>query len=57
MKATQVTPLKLADMKKFVARRPAYTVLSNAKFTKITGLQPRHWREAVASYIADYIVR
>ena len=57
MKAQEVARLELAQMKNFVARRPVNTVLSNAKFSQITAWQPRHWREAVASYIGDYVVR
>ncbi|MEP6669897.1 MAG: dTDP-4-dehydrorhamnose reductase [Chthoniobacter sp.] len=46
-----VEPLKLADMKGFVARRPVYTPLSNAKFTELTGLTPRPWKESVEDYV------
>ena len=55
LKAERVGKLSLADMKNFVARRPVYTVLSTAKFTALTGAQPRHWREAVAEYISIHI--
>ena len=51
LKAKTVAPLNLADMKNFVARRPAYTVLSTAKYTELTGQTPRSWREAVVDYI------
>ena len=51
LKAKTVAPLKLADMKNFVARRPAYTVLATAKYTELTGQTPRPWREAVVDYI------
>jgi dTDP-4-dehydrorhamnose reductase len=55
LKADRVTKLSLADMKNFVAIRPVYTVLSTAKFTALGGVQPRHWREAVAEYISAHI--
>lgn len=51
LKAKTVAPLKLADMKNFVARRPVYTVLATAKYTELTGQTPRAWREAVVDYI------
>jgi len=55
LKTERVGKLSLAEMKNFVARRPVYTVLSTAKFTALTGVQPRHWREAVADYISAHI--
>jgi dTDP-4-dehydrorhamnose reductase len=42
-------------MRNFVAQRPVHTVLSSAKFTTLTGVQPRHWREAVAEYISAHV--
>ena len=55
LKAERVGAVSLADMKNFVARRPVHTVLSSAKFTALTGVQPRHWREAVADYISAQV--
>jgi len=55
LKADHVEKLSLADLKNFVARRPVYTVLSTAKFTARTGVQPRHWRDAVADYISAHV--
>src|SRR5437667_5494744 len=51
VKAKTVSALKLKDMKNWIARRPAYSVLSSAKYTGLTGASPRTWREAVADYI------
>jgi dTDP-4-dehydrorhamnose reductase len=55
LKAEQVGALSLADMKNFVAKRPVHTVLSTAKFAALTGMKPRHWREAVAEYISAHV--
>jgi len=55
LKAERVGAVLLGDMKNFVARRPVHTVLSSAKFTALTGVQPRHWREAVAEYISAHV--
>jgi dTDP-4-dehydrorhamnose reductase len=55
LKADCVGKLSLADMKNFVARRPVYTVLSTAKFAALTGVKPRHWRDAVAEYISAHV--
>src|SRR5882757_11195387 len=55
LKPDRVGAVSLADMKNFVARRPVHTVLSSAKFTALAGVQPRHWREAVADYISAHV--
>jgi dTDP-4-dehydrorhamnose reductase len=55
LKAERVGAASLAEMKNFVAQRPVHTVLSTAKFAALTGLQPRHWREAVAEYISAHV--
>ena len=55
LKTDRVGKLSLTDMKNFVARRPVYTLLSTAKFTALTGVQPRHWREAIAEYISAHV--
>ena len=57
LKAKRVEAVSLADMKNFVAQRPVHTVLSTAKFAALTGVQPRHWREAVAEYITAHVFK
>jgi dTDP-4-dehydrorhamnose reductase len=51
LKATTVGATKLRDMANWVARRPVYSVLSTAKYTKLTDMPARTWRNAVADYI------
>jgi dTDP-4-dehydrorhamnose reductase len=57
LNAKTVGALKLSDMKNFVARRPAYTVLSTAKYIGFSGTAPRSWRDAVAEYIRKFVSR
>jgi dTDP-4-dehydrorhamnose reductase len=57
LKAERVGAVSLADMKNFVAQRPVHTVLSTAKFAALTGVKPRHWREAVAEYITAHVFK
>jgi dTDP-4-dehydrorhamnose reductase len=51
---TTVAPLKLSDMKNFIAVRPPRTPLDTTKFARITGITPRSWREAVADYFKNW---
>jgi dTDP-4-dehydrorhamnose reductase len=61
LKAETVGPKKMADMTrlrqgyggqaKWIAKRPVYSVLSTAKYSKLTGVTPRSWRDAVSDYI------
>lgn len=57
LKAERIGAVSLADMKNFVAQRPVQTVLSTAKFAALTGVKPRHWREAVAEYITGHVFK
>lgn len=51
---TTVVPLTLADMKAFIAVRPPHTPLDTTKFTRITGITPRPWREAVEAHFSNW---
>ena len=51
---TTVAPLKLSDMKAFIAVRPPKTPLDNSKFTRLTGVNPRPWQDAVAEYFSTW---
>jgi dTDP-4-dehydrorhamnose reductase len=54
LKAKTIGERKLRDMTNWIARRPVYSVLSSAKYTKLTGTSPRTWREAVSDYITRF---
>ena len=53
LRGRAVAPLKLAEMKAFVAQRPVYTVMSTAKLASLIGETPRPWKEAVAEYVSS----
>jgi len=54
LKSKTIGERKLRDMTNWIARRPVYSVLSSAKYTKLTGMSPRTWREAVSDYITRF---
>lgn len=51
LKGRTVAPLKMSELKAFIAKRPVYTVMSTAKLTALTGLAPRPWQEAVEEHV------
>jgi dTDP-4-dehydrorhamnose reductase len=53
LKGRTVAPLKMADLKAFVARRPVYTVMATSRLTELTGAVPRSWQEAVEEHVRD----
>ena len=51
LRTRTIEPIHLAEMKSFVARRPAYTPLSPAKYAGPVGAAVRPWQEAVDDYV------
>jgi dTDP-4-dehydrorhamnose reductase len=51
LKTQKVEPIGLKDVASFVAVRPRYTVLDAHRFQEITGIVPRHWKQALEDYI------
>ena len=54
MKTRTIGATSLAEMKGFIAKRPVYSVLSSAKYARLTGQTPRPWRDAVKAFVRDY---
>lgn len=51
LRGRNVAPLKMAELKAFVAKRPVHTSMSTEKLTRLTGEPPRSWQDAVREYI------
>ena len=51
LKGRTVASQKMSDIAAFIATRPVYTVMSTEKFTRLTGVSPRSWQDAVDDYI------
>jgi dTDP-4-dehydrorhamnose reductase len=55
LKTKTVGPLRMADLKAFIAKRPPYTAMSPDKLARLTGTRPRDWRDAVREYIEQHV--
>jgi len=51
--ATDVEPIRLADMRAFRAARPVFTPMDCGRLAAATGMRPRPWQEALADYIGS----
>lgn len=50
VRCSQIDPVPTAHFPT-PARRPSYSVLSTARYSEITGKQPRPWKEAMGDYL------
>ncbi|HEX7260899.1 MAG TPA: dTDP-4-dehydrorhamnose reductase, partial [Luteolibacter sp.] len=53
IKAERVGGNRLEDVAAFIAKRPVNSVLSTERFTRLTGIVPRNWREAMAEHFSQ----
>jgi dTDP-4-dehydrorhamnose reductase len=52
LRAETVEPLRLVELKHFVARRPVHTVMATNLFQKLSGHRPRSWQSAILEYVS-----
>lgn len=55
LKTGTVEPLKMADLKAFIAKRPPYTAMETSKIVTLTGLTPRDWKVAVQEHVTKQV--
>lgn len=55
LKTRTVEPLKMADLKAFIAKRPPYTAMETSKIVTLTGLTPRDWKAAVQEHVTKQV--
>lgn len=51
LRTTSVAPLKLSEMKNFIAQRPQHSALDATKFSQLYGKPLRSWQEAVDEFV------
>ena len=54
LKGHTVAPQNMSDIAAFIAKRPVYTVMSTERLTRLTGLKPRSWQDAVGDYVKSH---
>lgn len=52
IKTKRIGANRLEDVAAFVARRPVNSVLATDKFTRLTGIVPRSWQEAMTEHFS-----
>jgi dTDP-4-dehydrorhamnose reductase len=55
LRTRTVGGLKMSELKAFVAKRPPYSAMATDKFTSLTGIRPRDWREAVRQHVFERV--
>ncbi len=55
--AREIMPVAVDSVAAFVAKRPHNSALDSTKFQKLTGIQPRGWREAIRDHVMENIQR
>ena len=51
LKTRSVAGHTMVDFPPFKAARPPFTALSTNHFTSLTGIEPRHWKDALREYL------
>lgn len=57
VKVVGIDGVSVDSVSAFVARRPRNSSLNTGKFARRTGIQPRHWDEAVQEFMTGSILR
>jgi dTDP-4-dehydrorhamnose reductase len=53
--AREISGVPLDSVAAFVARRPVHSALDTSEFTRLTGISPRPWEDAVCEHVSNRI--
>lgn len=53
VRVSRIAPNTLADIPAFVAKRPPNSALDTTKYTALTGVTPRPWRDALRGHVSS----
>lgn len=51
--ARNITPVPVDSVPAFIAKRAKNSAMDTGRFTSATGVQPRHWREALREFVVQ----
>lgn len=57
IKAKRIGSNRLEDVAAFIARRPVNSALATERFTRLTGIVPRNWQEAMAEHFSRNLMK
>jgi dTDP-4-dehydrorhamnose reductase len=55
LKAKKVGGIAMDSLTAFIAPRPVHSAMATDKFVHLTGITPRHWKEAVDEYVHEVL--
>lgn len=57
LKCSDLKPIELYQMNRFVASRPVHTAMATVKFAELTGVTPRGWQVALREYLRSELAK
>jgi len=57
LKCSELKPIELYQMDRFIAPRPVHTAMATVKFARLTGVIPRGWQSALREYLRSELAK